>query len=450
MKQRCPKAWGFWLVAALVTLVHSPHGAAQTPAALSYQLELRPNIDGQLLHAQATLTLPRAVGGTALLVRSPNLQIQRAWLDGQLATAVRTEAGWSITQPAGLADSASGSLSLQLHYSAGPAAGLVFGPNYVYTAYDSCHWLPCVGDLIEGARLQLTLITSPAHQVAASGTAVPGQPPGKHRFDLADARPLFTLGFAVGAFQQVVVGGAAAAPAELPSPPLRVLAPSGAGPAALSHADLKARFKESPQVLAFLQRMAGMPLPYPSFTQVLVPGNVAQEATGFVVIGQAVLDPILETPDEDWVIVHEMAHQWWGTLVACAEWRDFWLNEGLVSYLTAAWKQHRWGAAAYQRELALAQRRWQRAKDAGFDRPLSWPGTYPSLGSSRAIHYSKGMLFMHTLRQQLGDDAFFAGLRHYTRNHANQRVYPADLQRALEATSGQPLGDLFLQWVGPR
>src|SRR3546814_13590858 len=73
----------------------------------------------------------------------------------------------------------------------------------------------------------------------------------------------------------------------------------------------------------------------------------------------------------------------------------------------------------------------------GFDKPLAWNGTYPTLGVRRAIQYSKGALFMEQLRVTLGDAAFWSGLRRYTRDHAGGTVTSIDLKRAMEEESGR-------------
>ena len=64
--------------------------------------------------------------------------------------------------------------------------------------------------------------------------------------------------------------------------------------------------------------------------------------------------------------------------------------------------------------------------------------------------YQKGALALHELRQQLGDAAFWAALRDYTKAHAGQSVTSADLQRAFETSSGRDLGAFFDEWVRPR
>ena len=145
--------------------------------------------------------------------------------------------------------------------------------------------------------------------------------------------------------------------------------------------------------------------------------------------------------------MHELAHQWWGNLVTCATWRDFWLNEGITTFMTAAWKEHRYGRAAYIAELDVARARLAKASELGFDKPLAWNGQYPSLGTRRAIQYSKGALFMDHLRRELGERAFWSGLRKFTRDHAGGTVTSIDLQRAMERSSRRDLSALFATWV---
>lgn len=401
-----------WRLLALLALA----GPASAQRAEHYALRIRPDVEARRLQVQARLQIAGLPPGSReLLVAAPGLQIASARLDGQDLALRHDESGWHVRLPAGTGPS----LTLALHYQAPAAEGLVFGPDYVYTAYDSCHWLPCVGRLLDRATLRVEFELPPGWLSVAS--------------DAAHPYPLYVLGFAAGRFNE------ASEPAG--GKTLRYLGAVDDAPG------LRARFASTPAMLAFFEAKAGLPLPHAEYTQVLVPGAAAQEVSRHAVIGKAMLDPILETPEEDWVIAHELAHQWWGNLITCADWNEFWLNEGITSFMTAAWKQQRWGEKAYQRELELAERRWERAKTAGFDKPLSWPGDYPSLGLKRAIHYSKGTLFMHALRQELGEALFWAGFKRYTQVNLGRSVTAADLQLAMESAAGRSLQSLFEHWV---
>ena len=115
--------------------------------------------------------------------------------------------------------------------------------------------------------------------------------------------------------------------------------------------------------------------------------------------------------------------------------------------MTAAWKEQRWGRAAYDRKMNLARARVARAAAAGFDKPLTWAGPFPNLGARRAIQYSKGSLFLDALRTRLGDRDFWRVIRHYTRRHAGGTVTSADFQAAVSAVKPGVADDLFQAWV---
>jgi aminopeptidase N len=212
-------------------------------------------------------------------------------------------------------------------------------------------------------------------------------------------------------------------------------------------ADLAGLIAETPGIAAFLADKAGMKLPDDRYIQIVVPGSEAQESASFSLIGETELDRERDDPSSAWVAAHEMAHQWWGNLVTCATWQDFWLQEGMATFMTAAWQEHVSGAAGYRRELDAARRRVERVREIGFDKPLAWGGKYPSLGARRAVQYSKGALFLAHLREMIGDGAFWDGVRRYTRQHAGGIVTSRDFQRAMEQASGRDLSATFREWV---
>jgi aminopeptidase N len=212
---------------------------------------------------------------------------------------------------------------------------------------------------------------------------------------------------------------------------------------------LSRKLAPTASMLRFFSEKAGLPLPRSTYAQVVVPGSEAQEKSSFSILGTRQLDPILENPREDWVIAHELAHQWWGNSITCRDWSHFWLNEGLTSFMVAAFKERRWGRAAYDREIALFEARRRQAREAGWDVPLAYAGEYPSLALKRAVVYAKGALFLHALREELGDEAFWSGLRAYTRQHAGGSVESRDLQLAFERATETDLHALFAAWVDP-
>ncbi|MDJ0497748.1 MAG: M1 family metallopeptidase [Acidimicrobiia bacterium] len=140
------------------------------------------------------------------------------------------------------------------------------------------------------------------------------------------------------------------------------------------------------------------------------------------------------------VLVHELAHQWFGNSVTPADWGDIWLNEGFATYAEWLWIEETRGAAAYQATV-----NGERNRLALVDLPP--PGNPPAEDLFNASVYVWGGLTLHALRVEIGDDAFFETLRTYYATYENSIANTADFIAIAEAVSGADLTDLFDQWL---
>jgi hypothetical protein len=119
----------------------------------------------------------------------------------------------------------------------------------------------------------------------------------------------------------------------------------------------------------------------------------------------------------------------------------------MAVFMAAAFDEHRWGRSAYEEDLGGARERFQIAVDVGFDVPIAFAGEYPSLRVKRAVVYSKGCLFLATLRAAMGDGPFWAALATFSRSYAGRLVTSEEFERIFRAASPTNLGDLFQTWV---
>jgi aminopeptidase N len=330
-------------------------------------------------------------------------------------------------------------IELSLYYHGVPRRGVTSGSDWRYAAYWSCDWMYCEQENpADAATYELRLRVPDSWRTLAPGRRIRSQPlpASKEREDTwrtTTPVPAYAMAWATGPIATVADrarAGLQHAALGLPKERLRELT------------------SETSAILAFFEEKSGVPLPGHRYTNLIVPGSAAQEAGGLGLLGHNEVSADLRRPDASWVIAHEAAHQWWGLGVRLPSWQNLWLSEGLTVFMTAAWKERRYGRASYEAERTLATTRWQRARDAGWDTPLNYAGAYPDLSTRRAIQYSKGALFFFALRDALDDDVFWRGLRRYTRTHVGRVATSQDLQRAFEGASGRRLDALFATWHG--
>ena len=206
-------------------------------------------------------------------------------------------------------------------------------------------------------------------------------------------------------------------------------------------------FNKTKDVINFFTKKSGFTLPSNTYTQVIVPENMAQEKSSLSILGYRFLEPMFSDEKEDWLIAHELAHQWWGNSITCLDWSHFWLNEGITTFMVAAFKESTWGREQYDREMKLAKKRYDYAREQNFDVPLSFSGKYPSLRIKRAITYSKGALFLDYLRTKLGDKIFWKAFKEYSLKSKGKLVSSQNFQIAFEKSVGFSLKKYFDNWV---
>ena len=139
------------------------------------------------------------------------------------------------------------------------------------------------------------------------------------------------------------------------------------------------------------------------------------------------------------VVVHELAHQWFGNSVTLEAWQDIWLKEGAATYAEWLWKEEQDGTEALDQTV----RRFYRGEALSAS-PVGRPS--PDDLYSATV-YDRGALTFHALRLYVGDEAFFQILRTYTARFRHGNADTADFIAIAEAVSGEDLGDFFDGWL---
>lgn len=331
---------------------------------------------------------------------------------------------------------------IEIDYHGAPRYGLELVPerSQAYTIFSTSQWMPAVDAPAERATLDLTVVLPAGLVAIGNGDAgtrrtVDGDREA-HTFELATAAPSYTFGFAAGPFHEVDEQHAGVT--------LRYLADG------FDDDELRRIFADTPAMLDFFVDRAGVPYAGDTYSQALVVDTIGQEMTGFSLMSEEYGRRMLADPAVSSLAAHEMAHQWWGNMVTCVDWRHFWLNEGFATFMAAAWMEQRFGRERYVAEVDAMRQRYERVRDEGNDKPLVFPDWDRPTSADRTLVYQKGAYVLHLLREQLGGDAFWAGMRHYTRNNFGRSVTTADFQTAMEEATGRDLSAFFDEWVYAR
>src|SRR4029077_16097967 len=99
---------------------------------------------------------------------------------------------------------------------------------------------------------------------------------------------------------------------------------------------------------------------------------------------------VLANDHDIWLGAHELAHQWWGIMVTGRDWNHFWLNEGMATFMAAAYLEHRFGRADYLREIESYRTNYERVLKAGHDKSLVFPAWLKPTADDRTLVYDKG------------------------------------------------------------
>ena len=332
---------------------------------------------------------------------------------------------------------------LDIAYRATPELGMKFHDDHLFTFYHTGNWLVSHEDIADKASFELLLTHDKDLIPVGNGKLVETLPQGSQRilshWLQQTPIPVYAFGFALGAFERI---GEHAGDSDI--------AYFYRKASDLSEANVKSGFRDVSDMIAFFQNKAGFSLTNRSYQYVLVEGYKAQEASGFSLVGEEFLRTLLKDENENWFVAHELAHEWWGNSITCADFAHFWLNEGLVQFLVAAYKEHRFGVDAYQREIGLAVDRVKRAVNEHRAGPVAFKHPLQERDINRTMVYSKGALVFHLLRNELGDKLFWQALRSYSSRHKGGSVTTEDLKQDFEAVSGKDLSGFFERWVyGP-
>ncbi len=210
---------------------------------------------------------------------------------------------------------------------------------------------------------------------------------------------------------------------------------------------------ETRKYVAFFEKYLG---PYPFRSQklgVVETPHLGMEHSTIIAYGNKYQ---FDKDGFDWLMFHELGHEWWANLVTASDWRDFWIHEGFQSFMDTLYLGSVLGQNAYldaMKKRAKATRNKQpvapRESKIAYEVYLQAPDYVKGDGDI----YGKGAVVLHTLRGLIGDDAFFRALRRMaypskameriTTGRQSRFANTDDFKTIAEEESGMDLGWFF-------
>jgi hypothetical protein len=148
---------------------------------------------------------------------------------------------------------------------------------------------------------------------------------------------------------------------------------------------------------------------------------------------------------DEYILAHEIAHQWWGQGVSFDSYKDQWLSEGMSQFAAASYLKHKYGDGAYAAILKKFAR-WTEKKS--FRGPIIMGSrlSYYDFPAYQAIVYNKAALALFMLQDLLGRETFETGLRSFFASHKFGSARTGEFIDAMETASGRDLDEFFRGW----
>lgn len=215
-------------------------------------------------------------------------------------------------------------------------------------------------------------------------------------------------------------------------------------------------FRQTKAGMTFFEEYFGIPYQFEKYDQLIVPDFLygAMENAGAITFAEARYGVANMTADQKQsmteVIMHEMAHQWFGNLVTMKWWNGLWLNESFASFMgilaTAestefkdSWQKF------YQTGKQRAYIQDQTASTHPIEVPV--PSSSNAFDNIDAITYSKGGAALKQLRHLLGEEVFRKGVHNYLVKFSWQNATLDDFINTLAKTAGRDLSGWTQEWL---
>lgn len=430
-----------------------PGSRAHYPPSLAFtithmRLDVEPDLGAKSISCRQELEIEAIQETGTIELDAAELEFQSVTVKGQGATSFRTLGDRLIIKlPRTLGEGERATVATS--YSARPRKGMYFvGPDQHYPdkhpevwtqgeTVEAKHWFPCIDHPQVKFSSDITITVPPNFTAISNGRLVKAEKEGekwKYHWSEENPHPSYLTSIVVGKYVEINNEGSL----YFYVPVERV------------H-DAKRSFDRTGEMVRFFEEYLGTKYPYAKYSQVCVQDFVygGMENSSCTTLTLDTLHDAKAHADfsSDYLVSHELAHQWFGDLVTCRDWQHIWLNEGFATYCEALYWEASRGTDEFHYYVIQTADDYLEEASSRYMRPIvTKVYKHPDELFDRHT-YEKGGCVLHMLRHHVGDRYFRRSLKTYLQRFANGVAETDDLRRVFELETGKSLQQFFDQWV---
>ena len=299
----------------------------------------------------------------------------------------------------------------------------------------SSSWVPGFDDMNEKVRYDLEIVYPKPYELMANGAFRKKEDRGDKilwHYELDKPVSAYLLAFVAGNYHMKMIRSSSGVPLEL------YYYPSDSS-------EVKTTYKYTREIFDYLEKEIGVGYPWKIYRQVPVRDFLyaGMENVTLTVFSDSFMTDSIAFNDRNYVNVnaHELAHHWFGDLVTEESGTHHWLQEGFATYYALLAERHLFGDDHYYWKLLNMARQLIRLSEQGQGQAL----LDPNAGS--LTFYEKGAWALHMLREQIGDEAFRAGIREFLESYAYQNSNTAEFLEVIGKHTRVDLQQFRKEWL---
>ncbi|NEO85382.1 MAG: M1 family metallopeptidase [Spirulina sp. SIO3F2] len=329
-------------------------------------------------------------------------------------------------------------------YFVGPDEAYPNKPTQIWTQgedEDSRYWFPCFDYPGQLATSEIRVRVPQPLIAISNGELITTEVSGTERifhWRQSHIHPTYLMTLAVGDFAEITD--------EWHGLPVSYYVGKGQEQAA------RLSMGKTPRMMTFLSQKYGRPYAYPKYAQVCVADFIfggMENTSTTLLTDRCLLDEraAIDNARTESLVVHELAHQWFGDLVVIKHWSHAWIKEGAASYSEVLWTEHEYGSEAGAYYMLQEARSYLNEDRSRYRRPMVTNVYREAIELYDRHIYEKGACVYHMIRGILGDTLYDKAIHQFVNDHAHKTVETVDLLRSIDKATGRNLAFLFDQYV---